>query len=516
MKTVSDDLFRLIKSLNKSEKGYFKKFAAKNEAGSKQNYIILFEAIDRLETYDEEKLRKILKNESFIKQLPVYKVYLFNLILKSLAPNSIFDDSGSKIKELIENARILSSKALYKEALKLLKKAKELSAKFSHHLLQLDALSAERNIISVMADKNVSVNRKELYEQQIKSVEKLKKYFEYSWLSDQMVICVEQKGDFNVKEREEEMSMIMKLPLITDDKMPEDMNMRFYQLHTRLFYYLGKNDLVKVRELLKTEVNEMEANRHIIDDNPRNYSNALINLLLFSQITGSRNDVQESLSRLNQLRRKLKNKVPLALQIQINFHAANSEILVYRNSADLRRGRSLVKRMEEDLPKFGGDIPPQLRISIISNIASFLVLAGNYEAALKHNNKILEEAGLNFKSDVYLFGRLLNLVIHYGLGNMNLLDYAVESTYKFFRDKNVLHKAESILFAHFKRLLKSRGEEHSELFKELAFSLEKLPLDSGTQNLFAMFDFISWAKANSAGSEMADVIKKNNYEKQKL
>ena len=37
MKTVSDDLFRLIKSLNKSEKGYFKKFAAKNEAGSKQN-----------------------------------------------------------------------------------------------------------------------------------------------------------------------------------------------------------------------------------------------------------------------------------------------------------------------------------------------------------------------------------------------------------------------------------------------------------------------------------------------
>jgi hypothetical protein len=91
LKTVSDDLYRLIKSLNKSEKGYFKKFAAKNEVGSKQNYIVLFDAIDRMEEYDEERLRVSLKKESFIKQLPVYKVYLFNLILKSLSLYGAFE-----------------------------------------------------------------------------------------------------------------------------------------------------------------------------------------------------------------------------------------------------------------------------------------------------------------------------------------------------------------------------------------------------------------------------------------
>lgn len=513
MKTVSDDLFRLIRSLNKSEKGFFKKFAAKNASGSKQNYIILFDAIDQMTEYDEEKLRQKLKKESFVKQLPVYKIYLFNLILRSLAPNSLFEDSASKIKEHIENSKILSSKALYREALKQLKKARELSLKYSLYIPLLESLASERNILSVMPDKNISEMRKVIYEQQKETLAKLAKYYEYSWLSDQMVICVEQKGDFTNEEREKEMQNIIRLPLISDDNLPDDINMRNYQIHTRLFYYLGKNDLVKVRELLKIEIRELEHNRHVIDDNPRNYSSALINLLLFSQITGSRKDVLETLTKLNTLRRKLKNKVPLSQQIQINFHAANSEILVYRNSADLRRGRLLVKRMDEEIPKFGAEIPPQLKVSLLSNIASFLTMDGNFDSALKYNNKLLDESGLNFKSDVYLFGKLLNLVIHYGLKNISLLEYSVDNVYKFFRDKNVMHKAESILLNHFKRLLKTSPGEHKELFNELYFNLTRLPGDSSTQNLFAMFDFISWAKAGAHKLSMAEVVKTANSEK---
>lgn len=508
MKTVSDDLYRLIKSLNKSEKGYFKKFAAKNEAGSKQNYIHLFDAIDVMNQYDEELLKKKLNNESFTKQLPVYKVYLFNLILRSLAPNSVIVDAGTRMKEYIENSKILSSKALYREALKQLKKAKELARKFSNHIVMLETLIAERNIISVMPDKNISEMRKLLYEEQADTLRMLGKNFEYSWLSDQMVICVEQKGDFSLEERSKEMDKIMQMPLICKDSSAEDLNMKFYQLHTKLFYHLGRNELVKVKILLEKEIELLEINRHFIEDNPKNYSSALINYLLFSQITGYRKDVLTALTKLNALRKKLKNKVPLSLQIQISFHAANSEMLVYKNSSDTRRGRNLVKRLETELPKYGNEIPPQLRISLLSNIASFLVMDGDYEAALKFNNLLLDEAGLNFKSDVYLFGKLLSLVIHYGLGNYDLLDYNVENTYKFFRDKNALKKAESIIFAHFKRLLKAEQSEHKELFKELHFNLKKLPMDNNIQNLFTMLNFSVWADAEAEGITMIEASKK--------
>ena len=234
MKTVSDDLYRLIKSLNKSEKGYFKKFAAKNEAGSKQNYIVLFDAIDKLEAYDENKLKSMLKNASFTKQLPVYKVYLFNLILKSLGQYGAFENSGTKIRELIENSRILSSKALYKEALKLLKKAKELANKFSSYNFLLEILIAERNIVSVMPDSNITELRKKIYEEEILASDLQKKLFEYSWLSDQMVIYVEQKGDFSLSESNKKAEEIFNNPLISDvsnaDRPQHDVLQSSYQV----------------------------------------------------------------------------------------------------------------------------------------------------------------------------------------------------------------------------------------------------------------------------------------------
>ena len=231
--------------------------------------------------------------------------------------------------------------------------------------------------------------------------------------------------------------------------------MMFYNLHTRLFYYLGRNELGEVRKLLKKEIILLEENRHFIDDNPNNYSSSLINFLLFSQITGSRADVLESISKLNRLRRKVKNKVPLSLQLKINFQAANSEILVYRNSIDLRRGRNLIRRMESELPKYESEIPPQLKISLLSNMAVFQLIDGNYSGALKNNNRLISETGLNFKNDIHRFAKLLNLIIHYELKNYDLLEYALESSYKFFREKHLLFKAEKLIIEHFRRLVRS-------------------------------------------------------------
>ncbi len=512
MKTSSDDLFRLIKSLNKSEKGYFKKFAAKNAVGSKQNYIYLFDAIDSLEEYDEEKLKKKLKDPSLLKQLPVYKVYLFNLVLKSLNLYGSFDNYAVKIRELLDNSKTLSSKALYKEAMKQLKKAREIANKFSSLIHLLEILVAERNILAVMPDKNVFELRKKIFDEEMLAADKLKKLFEYSWLSDQMVICVEQKGDFTLSESRNEMEKIFNSVLLTNSENAEDPNMQFYLLHTRLFYFLGKNDLVMVKKVLKEEIDMLESNRHYIDDNPNNYSSCLINYLLFSQITGSRKDVLETIVKLNALRRKLKNKVPLSLQLKIMFHAANSEMLVYRNSCDIRRGRNVIKRVEAELPRYSAEIPPQLKISLLSNIASFHVIDENYHAALKINNKVLDESGLNFKNDIHRFAKIFNLVIHYELGNYDHLEYILESTQKFFRDKAVLFRFEKMLFTLFRRLLGTGKHNHGGLFEEVLFNLKKMDIDNNTRGLLVLFDFISWAESHAVNKKMTDILrsKQNN------
>jgi len=168
VKKATDDLFRLIKSLTKSEKGYFKKYASKNAPGGKSNYVLLFDAIDEMEAYDEELLRKKLKNQAFVSQIPVYKVYLFNLILKSLTLYGAFENTETKLSEMIRNAKILEKKQMHREALKILKKAKEIAYKYENEKSMVEILFQERGIYMVMPDKNVLEKRKEIHEEQMK------------------------------------------------------------------------------------------------------------------------------------------------------------------------------------------------------------------------------------------------------------------------------------------------------------------------------------------------------------
>ena len=50
---ATNELFDLIKSLSPSEKRAFKIFASRHVLGEENSYVLLFEAIDNLEVYDE-------------------------------------------------------------------------------------------------------------------------------------------------------------------------------------------------------------------------------------------------------------------------------------------------------------------------------------------------------------------------------------------------------------------------------------------------------------------------------
>src|SRR4051812_37900043 len=122
MKTPDDSLFRLIKSLSRNEKGYFKKYSSMHIIGGENNYIRLFDAIEKQKKFNEEAIKKHFSEGKIIKQFSSAKNYLFTLILESLESYN----SGMEA-ELIRQQNyigILIQKGLYKEAGKVIKKTK--------------------------------------------------------------------------------------------------------------------------------------------------------------------------------------------------------------------------------------------------------------------------------------------------------------------------------------------------------------------------------------------------------
>src|SRR5688572_15688154 len=147
---ASDSLFRLIKSLNKSEKGYFKKFSSLHTKNGGRIYIRLFDAISRLRKYDEEKLYYLFDSKKALKQLADTKNYLFDILLKSL--QSYHSSMDVTFHNILQRIEVLYEKGLYKECNKILLKAKKAGLTYENHFVVLQLLRWEEKIMIVSTD----------------------------------------------------------------------------------------------------------------------------------------------------------------------------------------------------------------------------------------------------------------------------------------------------------------------------------------------------------------------------
>ncbi|MGE5108171.1 MAG: hypothetical protein ACM3H8_11545, partial [Sphingobacteriales bacterium] len=155
----SDELFQLIKSLEKAEKRNFKLFVKRNSASSDMKIIQLFDALDKMSDYDEAIL---LRNKSIKKQqLSNLKAHLYKQILASVRILKDENNIDLQLHEQMDYARILFNKGLYLQTLKVLEKIKDASKSHNQHTFLLQALIFEKKIEALYITRSIE-NRAEL------------------------------------------------------------------------------------------------------------------------------------------------------------------------------------------------------------------------------------------------------------------------------------------------------------------------------------------------------------------
>ena len=142
--TKKGNIFHLITSLSKSEKRYFK--TSLSEKAVNKNYVKLFNIIDKQTEYDENEIRKVFKDEKFVKQLHVTKIYLTELILKNLRSYHSDKSINSKLINILNDIEILFDKELYDLAYYRIKKAEKLALDYERLPYLLEILSWKRKL----------------------------------------------------------------------------------------------------------------------------------------------------------------------------------------------------------------------------------------------------------------------------------------------------------------------------------------------------------------------------------
>jgi hypothetical protein len=134
------ELFQLVKSLDVNEKKYFRRFGLKDDSKGKSSTETLFEIIDALEEFDEDKIANRLKRAKLDKQIAHLKTYLYNLLLDTLL-------WYNKEKSIELKATFQLSKIYLLEERGLEEEAKKLADKLLNNVIEHGTFSEKWNAL---------------------------------------------------------------------------------------------------------------------------------------------------------------------------------------------------------------------------------------------------------------------------------------------------------------------------------------------------------------------------------
>lgn len=504
------ELFQLIKSLSKTEKTYFKKFASRHY---KENNTLtkLFDELDKKKSngnYSEEDIKQKFKKEKFIKQLPVTKNYLYNNILKSLNLYYTEDNDDLKLNLIINNAAILYQKELFTHSLKEIKRAKLLAQKLDKLPKLLEAIHIERKALRVISSLNET--ERELmknYNEEREVLDKLKNICEYRNLYDKMVILATAKGTSAGSGNSTGFEVILNDPLLKNFNNAKYFQSKavFLLMHCFINNLTGDiNKAYKYGKQCLELVGESQENKYIA---VYEYLLILQEMMTISHYLGKYGESQLYFENLYEEENKLLKYTPKKVR---NF-------LVMRTLTCKINLNSSLGKFEDNLPVISSllkyydeNIKDSYRDEII--VTDFIVAAtyfsiGRYDDSIYYINRISNSKAFELREDIQVSYRIFNLILHYELGHMGSLEYYVRSTFRYLKKLNKLSRFENLLFSFLKQSQHASNEkEMKQLFIE---TREKLNLYSDEEPpMLKVINLDAWLESKIEKRKYSDVVKK--------
>lgn len=505
---VKDDLFQLIKSLDQTEKRYFKVFSTMHIKGSDSNkYASLFDAIDSQDAYDEREIRKKFQNERFLNQLHVAKNYLYNIILKSLR---LYHSEKSKLNELMDilrDVQILYDKSLYKQCRKLLERAKKIALTYEKYSQLLAVLDWEKTLARTSS--YADTNEKELlgfYDEINETLGKISNINEYWKLTMKSFRLMKKKGEIRNKTELKQFNEIIKNPLLlSEDKANTFISKTFY-FNIKGLYYLTNKDFKNLHTHCVRLVALLEENPLLMKE--ENYIASLYNLLLV-QIELKKYD--EALVTIKKLR-SIETKSD-SMQARIFVTSYDTELNLYLRTGEFEKGLKLVKEIESGLKRFKEKINKESEALFAFNIAYVHFGLGNYNDSLKLLNDIINDKELNIREDLQCFARILDLLVHYELKNFDLIEYKMKSTRRYLSNKDKLNKFELIILNYMRKLLNAKSDDDRNfIFREWKKELTQISGDILEIKAFEYFDFLSWLESKLKKKSFWEIVKQRKQD----
>lgn len=504
----SAHLFQLIKSLSKSEKRSFKLFAKQYGKDGKNNYTFLFDALEKMHSYDHELLLRRVKKNISPATLPTIKVQLKKLILQSLRNSRVSPDIGFELRKMQDHIHILYEKGLYDQCHIVLQKAMDL-AQSNEQFLFLDQLSILEYHLSI---KQASIDGLTNYiENTFPSAKEARNLngiqAEFEQLSAKMRILQLKSSSAGGYVSEEKLEEIISHPLmqLQIEEYPIVCQIDFHTIWGHYSYILSKKEATYHHYKKALSLIEQTNNSERLWLTHARF--LLVSLSTFREFELFDSELARITERIQKT--PAKNR---SISLQRELDRTLSNIRFHR---DLDQGNFLrIDQYKHELialfDQSSSIIDGNLHIAFKFNMAYASLGNSHFKEALVHLNSILNTP--EFKSrriDVQTHSRILNICIHYELGNYDLIGSLVKSTKRYCKSQETLTPiVDSFLRFAASKLTQEYKEDFKDQFMSIACEWRTMIADRKNALSLEYVDFISWLETVYSNKSLEQVIKR--------
>ncbi|MDX1627845.1 MAG: hypothetical protein R3345_04045, partial [Fulvivirga sp.] len=433
--------------------------------------------------------------------------HLYKRLLQSIRQYNQSNVVDIQIREMIDHAQILFNRGLYKQCASLLKKAKKKATKIDNLELLLEILKWEKNVISHTLGPNNQKRVNRIIEEVRSTNARINNVNIFTNLAAKLNSIYYKIGFIRHAEDYNKIVNLFNASLPDYKESEFSINEKISLYRLNVYYNFFLQDFETGHKYAKKWVDIYDENNDLRTLRVEDYLDATNNLMIAQYKLFKYHEFVANQRRLRELRHYPKNAMNENIRLKLLKYTYVHEFNRIFMLGEFAHGVSLMDKIKPGLEEFIMHLDLHSRLILYYKVACLYFGNDNYSEAIVWLNRIINSESTDLREDVHSFARILSLISHYEMGNIDVIDYYIRSTYRFLLYKEDL----KTFYRHILRFLRKLAQEFREEdlipeFKKLREQLLPLQSNRYESRAFIYFDIISWLESKIERRRVQDVI----------
>lgn len=490
MYKTSDTLLGLIATMSKHEKRYFKLHAAFYDKEEGSSILQLFDMIERRKPASGKELLVMAQGEPYSKQFPFVKNQLTEQILDSLSAYHASRKSWFTFQRILSHVDVLMDRGLREHAKRLLSRAEKKARQQEEHWWLVEILHRQRVLTLRHVTPNFERDIRHVYTHIRETLGALLSTVQYREIMDVIQVLAVRYAAMPTKGDSKKMRDIMNSPLLQDEEQALSFNAKLALYSTRGTYALLHGDTRDALQSYRRAVQLWKKNPTLLRERLVQYQGHVLNYL---NCLIESNDEKEFAAVMREAKKLCSSGRVANIQLQDLW---NIELLFYINRGKLEHCAKTMADVEHFIAENAEEMNPPVLLTLYYNCSAYYFLQGKYGKALEYSNAIQNENRIELKRDLQEFARVLSLIAHYELNNMDILDNMIRSAKRFLKKQKTSGGIEHIVLHAFVGLLGACDADAAQrVFAALYHKLATYLYQCGEQQPLGLMELLFWSES---------------------